>query len=152
MAIKLYRPTTPARRYYMVSSHEGLSKNGPRRQLLERHKKHGGRNNTGRITARRRGGGEKRFYRVIDFQRDKVGVPGRVAGIEYDPNRSARIALVKYVDGEYRYIICPEGVQPGDAVAAGRNLPVRPGNAMPLGDIPVGVEIHNLQILPEGRS
>uniref|UniRef100_A0A7C4CBK4 Large ribosomal subunit protein uL2 n=1 Tax=candidate division WOR-3 bacterium TaxID=2052148 RepID=A0A7C4CBK4_UNCW3 len=152
MAIKLYRPTTPARRYYMVSSHEGLSRSGPRRQLLEPHKKHGGRNNTGRVTARRRGGGEKRFYRVIDFRRDKTGVLGKVAAIEYDPNRTARIALVKYLDGEYRYILCPEGVRPGDSVAAGRNLPVRAGNAMPLSDIPVGVEIHNLQILPESRS
>jgi len=152
MGVKLYRPTTPARRYYMVSSSAGLSRTGPRRQLLEPQKKHGGRNNTGRITARRRGGGEKRFYRRIDFRRDKTEVPAKVVSVEYDPNRSARIALVKYADGEYRYILCPDGVGPGDPVASGRNLSVRSGNAMPLGDIPVGVEIHNLEILPGSQS
>ncbi|MBM3322071.1 50S ribosomal protein L2 [candidate division WOR-3 bacterium] len=152
MGIKLYRPTTPARRYYMVSTRELLSREKPRKALLERLHRTAGRNNTGRITARGRGGGEKRHYRPIDFQRDKTGLGGRVVSVEYDPNRSARIALVSYPDGEYRYILCPEGLGPGDQVAAGRNLPVRLGNAMPLSDIPVGVEIHNLQLYPNSRS
>ncbi len=152
MGIKLYRPTTPARRYYMVSTDELLSRKKPRKSLLKKLHRTAGRNNTGRITARGRGGGEKRHYRPIDFRRDKVGLAGRVVSIEYDPNRSARIALVSYPDGEYRYILCPEGLAPGDQVAAGRNLPVRVGNAMPLSDIPVGVEIHNLQLYPNSRS
>ncbi|MEO0079857.1 MAG: 50S ribosomal protein L2 [candidate division WOR-3 bacterium] len=152
MGIRQYRPTTPARRWYMVLTNEDLTRTEPHAALLEPMRKHGGRNNTGRITAKYRGGGEKRHYRIIDFQRDKLDVLGKVVSVEYDPNRSARIALVCYADGEYRYIICPEGLRPGDTVISGRNLPIRVGNALPLSDIPVGVEIHNLQLYPESRS
>jgi len=152
MAIKQYRPTTPARRFYQVSTGEDITRTEPHRSLLTTMRKNGGRNNLGRVTTKGRGGGERRHYRVIDFRRDKSGVPGQVVSVEYDPNRSARIALVKYVDGEYRYIICPEGLRVGDQVTSGRNLPVRLGNTMPLSDIPVGVEIHNLQLYPYSRS
>jgi len=136
----------------MVAVGEDITRDEPHAALLEPLRKHGGRNNTGRITAKCRGGGEKQHYRIIDFRRDKQNVPGRVVSVEYDPNRSARIALVLYADGEYRYILCPEGLRPGDTVASGRNLPIRLGNALPLSDIPVGVEIHNLQLYPESRS
>ncbi|MEO0074129.1 MAG: 50S ribosomal protein L2 [candidate division WOR-3 bacterium] len=152
MAIKVRRPTTPAQRYYMVSDRSEITRDEPYRPLVEPLKKHAGRNNLGRLTVKCRGGGEKRHYRHIDFLRDKTDVAGKVVSIEYDPNRSARIALVSYADGEYRYILHCEGLQVGDTVAAGRTLPVRPGNAMPLSDIPVGVEVHNVQILPGSRS
>ena len=152
MAIKQYRPTTPARRFYQVATRDELTRSKPHRGLLETMRKHGGRNNTGRVTARGRGGGERRHYRVVDFTRDKTGIAGKVVSVEYDPNRTAHIALVCYPDGEYRYIICPEGLAVGDQVASGRSLPVRPGNTMPLSDIPVGVEIHNLQLYPFSRS
>jgi large subunit ribosomal protein L2 len=152
MGIKLYRPTTPARRYYMVATGSEITSDRPHAGLLSTLKKSGGRNNTGRLTVKGRGGGERRHYRIIDFLRDKTGVPGRVVSIEYDPNRSARIALVSYVDGEYRYILSPIGLKAGDQVTSGRNQPIRDGNAMPLSDIPVGVEIHNLQLYPESRS
>jgi large subunit ribosomal protein L2 len=152
MGIKQYRPITPARRYYMVATGDEITATEPHRALLEPQHKSGGRNNLGRVTTKGRGGGERRHYRIIDFTRDKHSVPGRVVSVEYDPNRSARIALVKYVDGEYRYMICPEGLRVGDQVASGRNLPVRVGNAMPLSDIPVGVEIHNLQLYPHSTS
>lgn len=152
MGIKTYRPTSPARRYYQAAAFEELAKTRPRRRLLDRAKKTGGRNNQGRTTAKYRGGGEKRQYRLVDFGRYKRGVAGRVVSIEYDPNRSARIALVCHADGDYRYILSPDGLRLGDEVAAGRNLAVRPGNAMPLADIPVGVEVHNVQLYPQGRS
>jgi large subunit ribosomal protein L2 len=135
-----------------VSTDEDITRTEPHRSLLTTMRKNGGRNNLGRVTTKGRGGGERRHYRVVDFRRDKSGVPGQVVSVEYDPNRSARIALVKYVDGEYRYIICPEGLRVGDQVTSGRNLPVRLGNTMPLSDIPVGVEIHNLQLYPYSRS
>ncbi|MGB9742994.1 MAG: 50S ribosomal protein L2 [candidate division WOR-3 bacterium] len=152
MGIKAYRPITPGRRHYTVADFSEITRKEPYLPLCVPLRKSGGRNNLGRITAKYRGGGEKRFYRIIDFLRDKTGIPARVVSIEYDPNRSARIALVCYADGEYRYILCPEGLKVGDQIAAGNNLPIRIGNAMPLSDIPVGVEIHNLQLYPQSRS
>lgn len=152
MGIKNFRPTTPARRYYQVSDFKDITTDKPHKSLLAPMRKHGGRNNTGRLTVKGRGGGERRQYRMIDFARDKAGVTGKVVSVEYDPNRSARIALICYTDGEYRYILCPAGLKPGDTVTAGRNLPIRDGNSMPLSDIPVGVEVHNLQLYPTGRS
>lgn len=152
MGIKEYRPITPGRRHYTVSDFSDITREEPFKPLIVPLRKNGGRNNLGRITAKYRGGGEKRHYRLIDFKRDKTGIPAKVISIEYDPNRSARIALVCYADGEYRYILCPDGLQVGDQVTAGNNLPIRIGNAMPLSDIPVGVEIHNLQLYPESRS
>ncbi len=152
MPTKSYRPITPARRYYSVITRDDLTRQEPYRPLTEPKRKTAGRNNTGRITAKCRGGGERRHYRIIDFRRDKTGVPGRVVSIEYDPNRSSRIALVAHADGEYRYILCPMGLKVGDTVMSGRNLPIREGNAMPLGDMPAGIEIHNLQLYPQSNS
>lgn len=129
-----------------------MSRVRPHEPLIEPLRKNGGRNNLGRVTTKCRGGGERRHYRVIDFQRDKFDIPAKVASVEYDPNRSAWIALLRYADGEYRYILCPEGLRPGDAVQSGRGLPIRTGNAMPLADVPVGVEIHNLQLYPGSRA
>jgi large subunit ribosomal protein L2 len=152
MGVRKRRPTTPAQRYYMVSTFEEITSDTPHKPLLEPLRKHGGRNNLGRLTAKHRGGGEKRHYRLIDFRRDKREVPGKVVSIEYDPNRSSRIALVCYADGEYRYVLCPDGLAVGDQIQAGRNLPVRIGNAMPFSDIPAGVEVHNVQFSPGGRN
>lgn len=153
MGIKAYRPITPSRRFYTVSDFSDITTDRPYKPLCVPVRKTGGRNNLGRITAKYRGGGEKRYYRIIDFSRnDKVGIPAKVVSIEYDPNRSARIALVCYADGEFRYILCPEGLKVGDQIASGANLPIRTGNAMPLADIPVGVEIHNLQLYPQSKS
>lgn len=152
MSIKQYRPITPGRRFYTVSDFSEITRKEPYKSLTAPIRKTGGRNNQGRITAKYRGGGEKRRYRIIDFLRDKVSILAKVVSIEYDPNRSARIALICYRDGEYRYILCPEGLKVGDKVVSGNNLPIRLGNAMPLSDIPVGVEIHNLQLYPEGHS
>lgn len=153
MGIKRHKPTTPSRRYVQVSTFEELTPGAkPRKSLLSPLRRKGGRNNRGRITAKRRGGGAKRHYRLVDFRRDKRDVPGRVSSVEYDPNRSARIALISYADGDYRYILCPEGLKVGDQVQAGSGLPIRNGNAMPLSDIPAGVEVHNIQFAPQGRS
>lgn len=152
MSIKQYRPITPGRRFYTVSDFSEITREEPYRSLTAPIRKTGGRNNQGRITAKYRGGGEKRKYRIIDFLRNKLGIPAKVISIEYDPNRSARIALLCYRDGEYRYILCPEGLKVGEEVVSGNNLPIRSGNAMPLADIPVGVEIHNLQLYPERHS
>lgn len=152
MGIKYYRPVTQARRYYSVSTFEEITKAEPHKPLIKPKPKKSGRNNQGRITAKYRGGGEKQHFRIIDFKRDKNGVPAKVVAIEYDPNRSARIALLSYKDGEYRYILAPEGIKPGDEVISGRNIPIRIGNAMPIEDIPVGVEIHNLQLYPNYHS
>lgn len=152
MSIKQYRPITPGRRFYTVSDFSEITREEPYKPLTVPKRKTGGRNNQGRITAKYRGGGEKRKYRIIDFLRNKLGIPAKVISIEYDPNRSARIALLCYRDGEYRYILCPEGLKVGEEVVSGNNLPIRAGNAMPLADIPVGVEIHNLQLYPEGHS
>src|SRR5438067_13675245 len=132
MPVKTYKPTSPGRRGMSVSTFEEITKSKPERSLTEALKKTAGRNNNGRITTRHRGGGSKRLYRIIDWKRNKVGVPARVQTIEYDPNRSARIALLAYVDGEKRYILAPLGLRIGDTISAGPAAEVRPGNAMPL--------------------
>ena len=151
MAIKIYRPTSPGRRGMTVSAFDDITKKAPERSLTAPLKKSGGRNNRGSITVRHRGGGHKRRYRIIDFKRDKFGVAASVSAIEYDPNRSARIALLNYADGEKRYIIAPLGIQVGDSLMSGPDAEVRPGNAMPIRSIPLGTQIHNLELYP-GRG
>ncbi|MDR1651855.1 MAG: 50S ribosomal protein L2 [Synergistaceae bacterium] len=151
MGIKKYRPTTPGRRFMTTPDFAEITKSTPERSLTESLKSNAGRNNTGRITMRHRGGGARRIYRIIDFKRDKVGVPGRIASIEYDPNRSARIALVNYKDGEKRYILAPNGLGVGDEIMAGPGSDIKPGNALKLKDIPDGTVIHNLEFEP-GRG
>ncbi|MBE3559122.1 MAG: 50S ribosomal protein L2 [Ktedonobacteraceae bacterium] len=151
MPIRQYRPTSPGRRGMTVLTSEEITKTRPEKSLTVRLKKHAGRNNQGRITTRHRGGGAKRAYRLIDFKRSKLEVPARVAAIEYDPNRSANIALLHYVDGEKRYIIAPLGLKVGDRIQAGPNADIRPGNALPLKNIPVGTTIHNVE-LERGRG
>jgi large subunit ribosomal protein L2 len=152
MAIKIYRPTSAGRRNMSVSTFEELTKGvKPQRALLAPLKKTAGRNNQGVVTTRHRGGGHKRRYRIIDFRRDNYGVKGRVESIEYDPNRSARIALVVFADGERRYILAPEGVKVNDAVMSGPDAEIRPGNAMPIRFIPLGTVVHNVEIYP-GRG
>jgi len=146
MAIKKYKPTSPGRRFMTVATFEEITKDRPEKALLEPKRSHAGRNATGRITVRHRGGGHKRMYRVIDFRRDKIGVPAKVAAIEYDPNRSARIALLHYVDGEKRYILAPLGLKVGDTVMAGPQADIKPGNALPLAAIPVGTIVHNIEL------
>ena len=148
MGVKKYNPTSPGRRGMSAVTNEGLSANKPEKRLVESISKSGGRNNAGRITVRFRGGGHKRKYRKIDFKRDKVGVQAKVAGIEYDPNRSARIALLHYVDGEKRYILAPQGLAVGDVVRAGSEVDVRVGNSMPLMEMPLGIVIHNIELKP----
>ena len=148
MPVKKFRPITPSLRFKTVSSFEDITKNTPEKSLVEPNKKSGGRNNRGRITSRRRGGGHRRKYRRIDFKRDKVGVPAVVHSIEYDPNRSARIALLHYVDGEKRYILAPIGLRVGDEVASGADAEIRPGNALPLTNIPLGSNVHNVELKP----
>src|SRR5436190_8095787 len=144
MALRQFKPTSPGRRFMTVSTFDEITKTKPEKSLLEPLKKSGGRNSTGRLTARHKGGGHKRQYRKIDFKRDKDGVPGKVAAIEYDPNRSARIALIHYKDGEKRYILAPLGLKVGDPIEAGVDAPVRIGNAIPLEHIPVGSTVHNI--------
>src|SRR5579859_5919586 len=151
MPIKQYRPTSPGRRGMSVSTFEEITKTKPEKSLVVRLKKHAGRNNQGKITVRHRGGGAKRAYRLIDFKRNKLGVPAKVAAIEYDPNRSARIALLHYLDGEKRYILAPVGLKVGDRVMAGPDADIRPGNALPLKNIPTGTTIHNIE-LTRGRG
>ena len=151
MAIKLYKPTTNARRNMSVTDYSGLSKVAPEKSLLAPLKKKSGRNSYGRITVRHRGGGNRRKYRIIDFKRQKFDVNGIVKTIEYDPNRSAHIALVQYEDGEKAYIIAPVGLKVGDAVVAGVNADIKPGNALPLSAIPTGTFIHNVELYP-GRG
>ncbi len=146
MPIRKYKPTSPGRRQMFVSTFEEITKKEPEKSLIEPLKKHAGRNNIGRITVRHRGGGNKRFYRIIDFKRNKHGVPAKVAAIEYDPNRSARIALLFYADGEKRYILAPLGLKVGDVVMSGPDAPIRTGNALPLRNIPVGTQIHNIEL------
>ena len=148
MAIKKYKPTTPGRRGMTVTDYSGLSKVAPERSLLEPMKKAAGRNNTGRITVRHHGGGNRTKYRVIDFKRDKWDVPAEVKTLEYDPNRSAHIALVQYEDGEKRYILAPEGLKVGDKVVSGPNADIKPGNCLPFANIPVGTVIHNIELYP----
>lgn len=146
MGIKTFNPTTPSRRYMTVPDFAEITKSEPESSLIEPLKKSGGRNTEGRITSRRRGGGHKRRYRVIDFKRDKEDVPATVASIEYDPNRSARIALLHYHDGEKRYILAPDGLEVGDVLRTGENADVKPGNALKLKDIPVGTIVHNVEL------
>ncbi|MBE0466636.1 MAG: 50S ribosomal protein L2 [Candidatus Desulforudis sp.] len=148
MATKKYKPTSPGRRFVTVSDFKDLTPVEPEKSLLKPLKKKGGRNLQGRITVRHRGGGHNRLYRVIDFKRDKDGVPGKVASIEYDPNRSANIALLHYADGEKRYIIAPSGLQVGQTVVSGPQADIKVGNALPLRNIPAGVLIHNLELYP----
>ena len=151
MAIKTYRPTSPGRRGMTVSTFEEITRTEPERSLLRPLRKRSGRNVYGRITVRHRGGGHKRQYRLIDFNRDRVGIPARVRSIEYDPNRSARIALLTYADGEKRYIIAPLGLQVGDTVMSGEDAEIRVGNALPLERIPLGTLVHNIELYP-GRG
>ncbi len=149
MAIKTYKPYTPARRGMTVSAFEGVEKKAkPERSLVETLKKHSGRNSYGRITVRHRGGGNKRKYRVIDFRRNKLEMPAVVQRIEYDPNRSAFIALVKYEDGELRYILAPVGLKAGDTVISSAAADIKPGNCLPIANIPVGTVIHNVELQP----
>ena len=146
MGIKWYKPTSPGRRGASGYTFDEITKKRPEKSLLAPLTKKAGRNNQGRISVRHRGGGHKRRYRVIDFKRDKTGVPGKVAAIEYDPNRSARIALIHYVDGEKRYIIWPSGLAVGDTVMAGPDSEIKPGNALPLRNIPSGSSVHNIEL------
>jgi large subunit ribosomal protein L2 len=148
MALKSYNPTSPGRRAMTVLTGERLDKKDPEKNLTKFHPRSGGRNNDGRMTIRFRGSGHKRLYRRIDFKRDKVGVPARVIAIEYDPNRSARIALLQYVDGERRYILSPDGLSLKDAVMSGAEAEVRVGNALPLTNMPLGTMIHNIELKP----
>ena len=151
MSIKIYNPTTNARRNMSVTDYTELSKNGPERSLLAPLNKNSGRNSYGRITVRHRGGGNRKKYRIIDFKRDKFDMGAQVLSIEYDPNRSAHIALLQYEDGEKRYILAPAGLKAGDTVEAGANADIKPGNALPLANIPTGTFIHNVELYP-GRG
>ncbi len=151
MPIRQYRPTSPGRRGMSVSTFEEITKTKPEKSLTVKLKKHAGRNNQGRITTRHQGGGAKRAYRLIDFKRNKLNVPAKVAAIEYDPNRTARIALLHYLDGEKRYIIAPVGLKVGDRIVAGPDADIKPGNALPLKNIPTGTTIHNIE-LERGRG
>ena len=146
MPLKQYRPTSPGRRGMSGSTFEEITKTKPEKSLLLPLKKKAGRSNQGKITVRHRGGGAKRRLRIIDFKRDKLGVPGRVAAVEYDPNRSARIALIYYADGDKRYILAPSGLSVGDAIKSGADAEVKPGNALPLKLIPTGTLIHNVEL------
>ncbi len=148
MAVKSYKPTSPARRQMTVSTFEEITKSAPEKSLVVNLKKHAGRNAHGRITSRHRGGGAKKKYRLIDFKRNKDGIEGKVAAIEYDPNRSANIALINYVDGEKRYIIAPNGLKVGDSIESGPQADIKVGNALALKDIPVGTIIHNIEMKP----
>jgi len=151
MAVKTYKPVTPSMRGRTGYTFEEITKKKPERSLIVEKRKRGGRNSYGRITVRHRGGGNRRQIRIVDFKRNKRDIPARVAAIEYDPNRTARLALLHYVDGEKRYIIAPVGLQVDDMVIAGKNAEIRPGNALPISNIPVGTMIHNIE-LKEGRG
>ena len=151
MAIKIYKPTSPGRRGMTGLTFEDITKKKPERSLTVALRKKGGRNNQGRLTVRHRGGGAKRQYRIIDFKRNKIGIPGKVAAIEYDPNRSANIALINYADGEKRYILAPVGLKVGASIMAGSMAEIKPGNALPLTSIPMGTSIHNIELQP-GRG
>ncbi len=148
MAVKKFRPKTPSLRFRTVPTFEDITSTVPEKSLLKPLKKSGGRNNKGRITAYQRGGGHKRFYRVVDFRRNKHGIPARVASIEYDPNRSARIALLHYADGEKRYIIAPDGLKVDDQVLSGAKIENKVGNALPLDDMILGTIVHNIELKP----
>jgi large subunit ribosomal protein L2 len=146
--MKLFKPYTPSRRFISVEDFSNLTKKEPEKRLVRSLRKHAGRNNSGMIMVRHQGGGHKRAYRLIDFRRDKTGVPGKVVSIEYDPNRSARIALIHYADGDKRYILQPEGLKIGDTLSAGPEADIRVGNALPLHKIPEGTMVHNLELMP----
>ena len=148
MSIKQFKPYTAARRHMSIQGREDITADKPERSLVVHLRKHGGRNNTGRITMRHIGGGHRRAYRIIDFKRDKIGIPGKVATVEYDPNRNARIGLVNYADGEKRYIIMPKDLNVGDVIFSGPESDITPGNALKLKDIPVGTVIHNIELQP----
>ncbi len=148
MAVRKYKPTTPGRRGASVSSFEEITRAKPEKALVDKGRNRAGRNNKGRITARHQGGGNKRRYRVIDFKRNKDGVPAKVAHIEYDPNRTARIALLHYADGEKRYILAPNGLSVGDELQSGESAEIRPGNSLPLRNIPVGTTVHAVELKP----
>ena len=148
MKLKKFKPVTPGLRFPVLLVGPELSKARPERSLVKALKKSGGRNNRGRVTSRHRGGGHKRMYRVVDFRRNKFGVPGTVARLEYDPNRSCNIALINYADGEKRYILAPEGLQPGATIMSGPDAELQPGNTLPLANIPVGTQIHNIELKP----
>ena len=151
MPIKKYKPTSPGRRQMTVLTFGELTTDKPERSLLEPNRKKAGRNNMGRISVRHRGGGQKRFYRVIDFKRNKDGIPAKVATLEYDPNRSANIALLHYADGEKRYILAPHGLSVGDTVLSGTDVDIKPGNVLPVRNIPTGTLLHNIELHP-GRG
>jgi large subunit ribosomal protein L2 len=148
MAIRKFKPVTPGTRWMSVSTFGEVTKTRPEKSLIEPLHKSGGRNNTGRITSRHRGGGHKRFYRIIDFKRNKQGMDATVSAVEYDPNRSARIILLQYADGERRYIIAPDGVKVGDVLRSGSDAEIKSGNAMPLANIPAGTFVHNIEMRP----
>jgi large subunit ribosomal protein L2 len=148
MALKTYRPVTPSRRYTIIPAKDEVTKQKPERSLVKSAKKTAGRNNAGRITIRHRGGGHKRKQRIVDFKRDKIGIPAKIAAIEYDPNRSAYLALLDYVDGEKRYIIAPVGIKVGQKVISGQDAEPVAGNALPLANIPVGLFVHNIELEP----
>lgn len=146
MAIKSFKPYSAGRRFMTVASFDEITTDKPEKSLVEKLKMHGGRNQQGRLTVRHQGGGHKRLYRIIDFKRNKDGIPARVATIEYDPNRSARIALLNYMDGEKRYILAPNGLKVGDQVVSGPEADIKPGNALPIKNIPVGTMLHNIEL------
>ena len=148
MAVKKFRPTTPSRREMTMPTFEEITTNSPEKSLLVSLKKTGGRNAQGKITVRHHGGGAKRKYRIIDFKRNKDGIPAKVVGVEYDPNRTANIALLSYADGEKRYIIAPYGIKPGDVIMSGETADIKPGNALQIKDIPVGPVIHCIELYP----
>jgi large subunit ribosomal protein L2 len=148
MGIRILKPTTPGTRWMTIPTFEEITKSKPEKSLLEPLKSSGGRNTNGHITSRHRGGGHKRFYRIIDFKRDKRGVNAKVVAIEYDPNRSARIALVMYTGGEKRYILAPDGLKVGEIIASGPDVDIKVGNCMPLANIPVGTFVHNVELRP----
>lgn len=146
MAIRAFKPTSPGRRFYTTSDGSDITKTKPEKALIEPKASTGGRNNAGRVTSRFRGGGHKRMYRIVDFKRNKVGVPAKVAAVEYDPNRSARLALLFYADGEKSYILAPDGLKVGDQIVSSRNADIRPGNCLSLAFIPAGTMIHNIEL------
>lgn len=152
MAVKKRKPTSPGRRFQTVSDFAEITATEPEKSLIDKKISTGGRSTNGRVTSRHRGGGHKQRYRIIDFRRDKDGIPARVASIEYDPNRNARIALLHYVDGEKRYILAPVGVKPGDMLESGHSADIRPGNALPLRNIPGGTVVHAIEMRPGGGA
>ena len=151
MPVKSFKPTSAGIRHRTILTFDEITSSKPQKALLRPIKRSGGRNNKGRVTARHRGGGHKRFYRLVDFKRDKKGIPAQVAGIEYDPNRSARLALLHYVDGEKRYMLAPDGLKVGDTVVSSESAEIKVGNALPLSNIPVGLSVHNVE-MREGKG